>query len=61
MAGNQRLDVKEYIGARYIPIFFDDGTGSAEWRSTFEYEPLYENVSKRGNPSHLLFTIIKIC
>ena len=40
MAGNQRLDVKEYIGARYIPIFFDDGTGSAEWRSTFEYEPL---------------------
>ena len=26
---------------------------------TFEYEPLYENVSKRGNPSHLLFTIIK--
>ena len=40
MAGNQRLDVKEYIGARYIPVFFDDGTGSAEWKSTFEYEPL---------------------
>lgn len=40
MAGNQRLDVKEYIGARYIPIFFDDGSGSAEWQSTFEYEPL---------------------
>lgn len=26
---------------------------------TFEYEPLYEGVSKRGNPSHLYFTIIK--
>lgn len=26
---------------------------------TFEYEPLYENVSRRGNPSHLQFTIIK--
>lgn len=26
---------------------------------TFEYEPLYEGVSRRGNPSHLNFTIIK--
>lgn len=26
---------------------------------TFDYEPLYEGDKKRGNPSHILFTIIK--
>lgn len=40
MAGNQRLDVREYIGARYVPLFYDNGQGSAEWDSSVEYEPL---------------------
>lgn len=36
-----------------------DVNPSDEIDFTFEYEPLYENVSKRGNPSHLQFIIIK--
>ena len=37
-----------------------DVNPSDEIDFTFEYEPLYEGVSKRGNPSHLQFTIIKM-
>jgi len=32
---------------------------SEEMDITFEYEALYEGTTKRGNPSHLQFTIIK--
>ena len=26
----RRQTVKEYIGARYVPLFYDDGNGGAE-------------------------------
>lgn len=32
--------IRQYIGARYVPKFFDNGTGSAAWISGVEYEPL---------------------
>lgn len=31
---------RQYIGARYVPKFFDDGKGSSEWISSLSYEPL---------------------
>lgn len=31
---------RQYIGARYVPKFFDDGKGSNEWISGLSYEPL---------------------
>lgn len=31
---------RQYIGARYVPKFFDDGKGSSEWVSGLSYEPL---------------------
>lgn len=31
---------RQYIGARYVPKFFDDGKGSSEWISGLSYEPL---------------------
>lgn len=40
-------------------IELDTFSDNDEIDITFMYEPLYENVSKRGNPSHILFTIIK--
>ena len=43
-----------------LDMFTSDGVNpNDEIDITFEYEPLYEGVSKRGNPSHLNFTIIK--
>ena len=34
------MAIKEYIGARYVPKFYDDGQGGAEWSSEVQYEPL---------------------
>lgn len=33
------MSVRQYIGARYVPIFFDNN-GSAEWVANHAYEPL---------------------
>lgn len=32
--------IKEYVGARYVPVFYDDGHGGSEWSSAVAYEPL---------------------
>lgn len=37
---NNQNSVKEYIGARYVPIFYDDGAGGSEWTDAVDYEPL---------------------
>ena len=34
------MATRQYIGARYVPKFFDDGKGSSEWVSGLTYEPL---------------------
>ena len=34
------ISIKEYIGARYVPQFYDDGEGGAEWKQNERYEPL---------------------
>lgn len=34
------MAVTQYIGARYVPRFFENSDGTAEWRSGVEYEPL---------------------
>ena len=44
----RRQTVKEYIGARYVPLFYDDGNGGAEWTNTVQYEPL-TIVTHEGN------------
>lgn len=58
------MGYKQYIGARYVPKFYQNSDGNAEWRSGVAYEPLtivtYNNnsyTSKKavpatiGNPS----------
>lgn len=42
--------IKEYIGARYVPKFYDDGNGGAEWTNTVTYEPL--TVVQHGGNSY---------
>ena len=32
--------MRQYIGARYVPKFFEDSNGSSEWASGVAYEPL---------------------
>lgn len=32
--------VRQYIGARYVPKFYENSAGTAEWRSGVIYEPL---------------------
>lgn len=34
------MPIREYIGARYVPKFFDDGNGGSQWTNTVSYEPL---------------------
>lgn len=34
------MAIREYIGARYVPKFYDDGQGNAEWTNRVAYEPL---------------------
>lgn len=31
---------KQYIGARYVPLFYENSDGTAEWRANTIYEPL---------------------
>ena len=58
------MSVRQYIGARYVPKFYENSLGTSEWVSGVEYEPLtivtYNSnsyTSKRvvpasiGNPS----------
>lgn len=40
--------IKEYIGARYVPLFYDDGNGGAEWNINDTYEAL-TIVQYQGN------------
>ena len=32
--------VRQYIGARYVPVFYENSSGTAEWRSGVMYDPL---------------------
>ena len=52
--------VTQYIGARYVPKFYENSDGNAEWRSGVQYEPLtivtYNGnsyTSKRPVPSNI--------
>lgn len=45
--GDANMSTRQYIGARYVPKFFDWG-GSAEWRSGVAYEAL-TIVTRNGN------------
>lgn len=40
--------VRQYIGARYVPKFYENSSGTAEWRSGVIYEPL-TIVTYNGN------------
>ena len=40
--------VTQYIGARYVPKFYENSDGTEEWRSGVEYEPL-TIVTYNGN------------
>lgn len=42
------MAVTQYIGARYVPKFFENSDGTEEWRSGVEYEPL-TIVTYNGN------------
>lgn len=43
-----QTSIKEYIGARYVPLFYDDGHGGAEWNINDTYEAL-TIVQYQGN------------
>lgn len=45
--GENQMNTRQYIGARYVPKFFDF-ENSSEWRSGFAYEPL-TIVTRNGN------------
>lgn len=44
-----REQILQYVGARYVPILFNDGQGGSEWQPNTYYEPLtivtYNNAS----------------
>jgi hypothetical protein len=42
------MSTRQYIGARYVPKFFENPNGSAEWIKEETYEPL-TNVTYLGN------------
>ena len=42
------MAVTQYIGARYVPRFYENSDGTEEWRAGVEYEPL-TIVSYNGN------------
>lgn len=44
----RNTSIKEYIGARYVPLFYEDGQGGAEWNINDDYEPL-TIVTHEGN------------
>lgn len=54
------MATRQYIGARYVPVFYTNSDGTAEWRGGVIYEPLtivtYNNntyTSKTSVPSHI--------
>lgn len=54
------MAVTQYIGARYVPKFFENSDGTEEWRAGVEYEPLtivtYNSnsyTSKKPVPSNI--------
>lgn len=44
----RNTSIKEYIGARYVPKFYEDAQGGAEWNANDDYEPL-TIVTHEGN------------
>ena len=42
------MAVTQYIGARYVPKFYENSDGTEEWRAGVEYEPL-TIVTYNGN------------
>lgn len=42
------MAVTQYIGARYVPKFYENGNGTADWTSNTQYEPL-TIVTRNGN------------
>ena len=42
------MPTRQYIGARYVPKFFENSSGTSDWRSNTQYEPL-TIVTRNGN------------
>lgn len=42
------MATRQYVGARYVPKFYDNGSGSTQWSSSVSYEPL-TIVTNAGN------------
>lgn len=42
------MAVRQYIGARYVPMFYENSDNNSDWRDGVEYEPL-TIVSYNGN------------
>lgn len=42
------MATRQYIGARYVPKFYENGVGSSEWTANTAYEPL-TIVTRNGN------------
>ena len=42
------MAVRQYIGARYVPVFFTNELGGTDWRANTQYEPL-TIVTYNGN------------
>lgn len=42
------MSERQYIGARYVPKFYENSLGGAEWTSNTQYEPL-TIVTRNGN------------
>ena len=40
--------MRQYIGARYVPKFYENGSGTSEWTENTQYEPL-TIVTRNGN------------
>lgn len=42
------MATRKYIGARYVPCFFENTSGTSDWRANTQYEPL-TIVTRNGN------------
>lgn len=42
------MDVTQYIGARYVPKFYENAQGTSDWTANTQYEPL-TIVTRNGN------------
>lgn len=47
MAGN---NVLQYVGARYVPVFYQNPNGTWDWLSGVQYEPL--TIVKYGTSTY---------